>query len=120
MFKSQKVFSNNNRYQVNIGSGEFFQDQKIAICTHHKCGTTLMKKIFIAVGENLNYKIWSKYYEPDRYTDDDWDIVFEQHSRISNIKQSLKGIHCIRRPESLIFSATLYHQTAKSLGLISH
>ena len=108
-----KIIRRNNLYLINLKSAEKPEAHKIAICTHHKCGTVFFMRIIKAVSADLNLKVWRKYYEPERYTQDDWDIVFEQHSRIKNIIQPLRGIHCIRRPESLIYSATLYHQIAK-------
>lgn len=108
-----KLFSSNIPHLTGINSTENTDECKIAICTHHKCGTSFLLKTITAISKASNLKVWRKYYEPTRYTNDDWDIVLEQHSRVHDINQYLKGIHCIRRPESLIFSATFYHQKAK-------
>jgi len=108
-----KLTTGRESYSIKNNFSENLDPKKIAICTHHKCGTAFLMKTITAISKASNLKVWRKYYEPERYTHDDWDIVFEQHSRIHNIKQTLKGIHCIRRPESLIYSATLYHQKAK-------
>jgi hypothetical protein len=86
---------------------------KIAVCTHHKCGTAFLLKTFNQIKSALNLRMWRKFYEPERADSADWEIVFEQHSRIEDIEQDLKGIHCIRRPESLIYSAAKYHETAE-------
>lgn len=110
------LFNGNIKRQRTVES----QDQKIykiAVCTHHKCGTAFLMKIIKEISRIKNFKVWRKYYEPTRHTDNRWDLVFEQHSRIQDIDEPLKGIHCIRRPEALIYSATLYHQKATEAWL---
>lgn len=86
----------------------------LIICTHHKAGTALCLKIFKDIAIHFNKKIWMKFYEPDKKLEH-WDICFHQHSRILDVlsTHNFKGLHCIRHPKALIYSATLYHQKCK-------
>jgi hypothetical protein len=107
----QQLLAGNHALGLDRNSSQ--NNSKIAITTHHKCGTAFLFKTFNLIKNRLGLKMWRKFYEFERLDGEDWDIVFEQHSRIEDLEQKVKGIHCIRRPESLIFSAALYHQKAR-------
>jgi len=106
----QQLLAGNHALRLDRNSSR--KSSKIVITTHHKCGTAFLFKTFDLIKNKLNLKMWRKFYEYERLDGEDWDIVFEQHSRIEDLEQEVKGIHCIRRPESLIFSAALYREKA--------
>jgi len=86
---------------------------KRAFLTHHKCGTNFLLLLLDILESNYELTTWRKFYETNRVMSADWDIVYEQHSHIDELSPvDLHGIHCIRRPESLIVSATKYHETS--------
>jgi len=114
----QKLLAGN--YALGLGRSSSQKKSKIAITTHHKCGTAFLFKTFNLIKNRLGLKMWRKFYEFERLDGEDWDIVFEQHSRIEDLEQEVKGIHCIRRPESLIFPLHFTTKRLKSPGLIYH
>lgn len=88
---------------------------KLLVATHHKAGTGFNNKVFRAISKEFGLKFWPAFHEP--YQDGcDWDIGFHPHSKIAQITKKypqISGIHCIRHPKSLIYSAALYHQKCR-------
>jgi hypothetical protein len=93
---------------------------KIIIGTHHKSGTNFFLKVLKELHEEQVIKLWDRNSSPEsRKKPLDWDVYFDHWSRwITDIsKYNFKGIHSIRHPASLIYSAAKYHCKSKESWL---
>lgn len=93
------------------------QDRMIITC-HHKSGTNFLRKVFQEISATFDLPLWMKFYEaePDPGAQSPaWQICFHQHGRVKELlpAANFRGIHCLRHPKSLIYSAALYHQICK-------
>jgi|GEM_PF-156823 len=83
---------------------------KNIICSHHKSGTNFILKVFNEIIKYFNLKRWMKFYNPQEPSE--WDICIHQHANIQDLINyyDFAGLHFVRNPKSLIYSATLYHE----------
>lgn len=81
---------------------------KLVVGTHHKAGTVLMRNIVRDIGAEFDVPVWVHDEDPQP---DDWHIYLDFWSRWQVDLDSLDfgGIHMVRRPEALVYSAMLYH-----------
>ena len=94
--------------------------KKIVIGTHHKTGTNFFLKFLKAVEQEGNVILWDRDASSNaRVEPKQWDIYFDHWSKwvIDLNKIDFKGIHSIRHPFSLIYSATLYHLKSDEMWL---
>jgi hypothetical protein len=85
----------------------------LLVCCHHKSGTNVLRRIFDALGKEFHLPIWMKFYDPEPASG--WRICFHQHSRVAELlpRLNFRGLHCIRHPMGLIYSAALYHEKCR-------
>lgn len=91
---------------------EELPQQPLIVACHHKSGTNFLRRCFQDIADGSGLRIWFKFYDRNP-GNSDWDICFHQHSQIEETIFSVpdfRGIHCIRHPMSLIYSAALYHE----------
>lgn len=81
---------------------------RLVIGTHHKSGTVLMRNIVVDVAKEMGMAAWIR---GDDAEPDHWDIYLDFWSIWQTDLDDLDfgGVHIIRRPEALIYSAALYH-----------
>lgn len=86
---------------------------KIIIGTHHKTGVNFFVKFLQDLPKKFkDIKIWDRGAKDESQKEPEhWDIYFDHWSKwqIDIDSVNFKGIHTIRDPRSLIYSATLYH-----------
>lgn len=93
---------------------------KIIIGTHHKTGTNFFSKFLRKLSLEKKISVWDRGSSPEAANEPpDWQIYFDHWSKwvIDIDNYEFKGIHSVRHPMSLIYSATLYHCTSKELWL---
>ncbi len=86
--------------------------KRIFVCGHHKAGTNFLLPVFREIAKQFDLDLWLKFYddEPDL-----WDICLHQHARVADVpeRENFSGVHLIRHPMGLIYSAALYHEKCK-------
>lgn len=85
-------------------------DRRLLVCCHHKAGTNFLLKTLRGIGAALDLSLWTRFYDPEPQA---WDICLHQHARIRDLmmRDRFRGLHVIRHPMALIYSAALYHET---------
>ncbi|MCF3639068.1 hypothetical protein LXM94_03725 [Rhizobium sp. TRM95111] len=116
VFHTNKQDESSNSF-IKINKGNTYSDvpsENILVCCHHKSGTTFLRAVFNDIAAEFGKKIWMKFYEPEEMNAG-WDICFHQHSDVKEILNAanFRGIHCIRHPKSLIYSAAIYHEKCR-------
>lgn len=93
---------------------------KIIIGTHHKSGTNFFLNVLTTLHKNSDIRLWDRNSNPaSRKKPTNWNVYFDHWSSwVIDIEQyNFKGIHSIRHPASLIFSAAKYHCKSKESWL---
>jgi len=81
---------------------------RLLACCHHKSGTNFLLPFVRKLSRQFGIPLWLKFYDEEPAH---WQMCLHQHARIDDIveDQSFRGVHLVRHPMSLIFSATHYH-----------
>ena len=84
-------------------------DRPIVACCHHKAGTHFLMPLVRDMSKAFALPLWFKFYDPEP---PHWRICLHQHSRIEDIAlpAGYRGVHMVRHPMGLIYSAMLYHE----------
>ena len=86
---------------------ELSQDTRVVIGTHHKAGTNFGVHLSRVLGEHLGLTLWDRGSEPEPA---EWGIYFDHWCRwATNLDFPFFGIHIVRNPRSLVYSAMKYH-----------
>jgi len=87
--------------------------ERFVIATHHKSGTNFWLKFIRDLLATPQYHSFIVDYDATLAASE-WDIKFDRHSNFATSEniEVYKGIHSMRHPFSLIYSAALYHGTA--------
>lgn len=92
----------------------------IVIGTHHKTGTNFFLKLVRALSAEREVTVWDRNATPSAKTEPThWDIYFDHWSKwvIDLNQRKFAGIHAVRHPFALIYSATLYHLVSDEVWL---
>lgn len=93
---------------------------KIIIGTHHKTGTNFFVKFLRGLQDEQNVYVWDRGSRTESQIEPPhWNIYFDHWCKwIIDIDSiDFRGIHSIRHPMGLIYSAALYHCRAKESWL---
>lgn len=88
--------------------------------SHHKSGTNFFLKFLRDISSEKELFLWDRgTQENARKEPDKWDIYFDHWSKwvIDLDLHEFKGMHVVRHPCSLIYSAALYHQASSEKWL---
>jgi len=81
----------------------------VLACCHHKAGTHFLMPLVRDLAREFALPLWFKFYDPEP---PHWRICLHQHSRIEDmaLPAGYRGVHMVRHPMGLIYSAMLYHE----------
>lgn len=84
--------------------------QRVYVCTHHRCGTVLLRNIFTRYTKFTD----ARFFKGDpEAAPADADIVQDAHS-MSPVAKAGAGVHIYRDPFDLLLSHIRYHERTKS------
>ena len=94
-------------------------------CSHHKTGSTFLKKVLsdVSVGNNLKLQILDFTFKDISDVDSEADFLLLTHATneqvltLKEILPSKKIVHFIRNPRKLVLSAYIYHLKGKESWL---
>jgi len=92
----------------------------LVIGTHHKSGVNFFLKFVRALSRERSIAVWDRNTRPESKNEPDyWDIYFDHWSKwvIDLSQREFVGIHAVRHPFALIYSATLYHLVSDEVWL---
>ena len=93
------------------------KSDKIAICTQRGRDAKKVKEIMLEISSELNLRLWDIHTESLERGNDNWDIALITNEDLKRKGLNMRGIQCVRRPESIIYSAAIDHQIANKRWL---